>query len=92
MPKKSPSQSLRPRGTHFSHLHHVELEPLEVQEEDVRESGDARALERVSLLVALSAEELVVSREHLDTLWSSSSSLLILILPFSLVQMRSAGQ
>lgn len=50
---------------HLSHLLHVELEPLKVQEQHVRKASDARSLERVALLIALRAKELVVSCKNL---------------------------
>lgn len=52
-------------SSYLLHLHHVELEPLQVKEQDVREPGDARTLQSVPLLVALRAQELVVPGEHL---------------------------
>lgn len=65
--------SLPGAPTHLLHLHHVELEPLEVKEQHVREAGDARALQGVPLLVALGAQELVVPGEHLSTTYIGRS-------------------
>lgn len=51
---------------HLLHLHHVELEPLQVQKKHVGEASDAGSLKSVPLLVALGAQELVVSGENLS--------------------------
>lgn len=50
---------------YLPHELHVELKPLEVQDEHVGESRDACALQRVSLFIASRAQELVVAPQNL---------------------------